>query len=178
MPSAGRPPDATVQQAIQEIGTVFGPPVSVSRLYRTPCFPPGAGPDYVNAALRIETGRRPAEILAELHAIEMRHGRERVKRWGMRTLDIDLIAYGAAVLPDLATYSTWAALPPDLQQMRAPDQLVLPHPRLQDRSFVLVPLADVAPDWRHPVLGLWWQRCWLRAPPQSGPRWWPCAWIE
>ncbi len=46
------------------------------------------------------------------------------------------------------------ALPPDLQRMRAPDDLILPHPRLQDRAFVLVPLADVAPEWVHPLTGL------------------------
>lgn len=127
----------------------------VSRLYRTPCFPAGAGPDYVNAAA-VVTWRNviePAALLAAIHRIEAEFGRERLQRWGMRTLDIDLIAVGDSVLPDPATWKMWKDLPPAGQARRAPDRLILPHPRLQDRAFVLVPLADVAPDWRHPVLG-------------------------
>jgi 2-amino-4-hydroxy-6-hydroxymethyldihydropteridine diphosphokinase len=108
----------------------------------------------VNAAIRIATDAAPEDILARLHTIEARHGRARIQRWGMRTLDLDLLAVGDLVLPDAATQDGWRALPADLQRLRAPDDLILPHPRLQDRAFVLVPLADVAPDWVHPVLGL------------------------
>lgn len=127
---------------------------AVSRFYSTPCFPAGAGPDYVNAALVARTQMPPAELLALLHKTEAAFGRERAERWGQRTLDLDLVAYDQLVLPDLETFEAWRALPSDLQRMRAPEELVLPHPRLQDRAFVLIPLRDVAPDWRHPVLGL------------------------
>lgn len=148
------PPEATLRAAIGEIAQEIGPVRAASRLFRTPCFPAGAGPDYVNAAIRIDSADAPEVILTRLHAIETRHGRTRAQRWGMRTLDLDLLSVGDLVLPDTVTHAEWRALPPDLQRMRAPDDLILPHPRLQDRGFVLVPLADVAPDWVHPVLGL------------------------
>ncbi len=127
-----------------------------SRLYRTPCFPVGAGPDYVNAAFAadVPSGMSPDAILSLLHEVEAEMGRTRETRWGMRTLDLDLIALGDAVLPDVATQDRWRALPPETQRQVAPDRLILPHPRLQERAFVLVPLADVAPDWCHPRLNL------------------------
>lgn len=125
-----------------------------SALYRTPAFPAGAGPDFVNAAIRLQVAQSPDVILATLHEIEAEAGRERVVRWGQRTLDLDLIAHADAVLPDNDTHAKWRDLSLEDQMESAPDQLVLPHPRLQDRSFVLVPLADIAPDWVHPILGL------------------------
>ncbi len=124
----------------------------MSRLFATPCFPPGAGPDYVNAAAVIATSLDPPTLLGHLNAIEDRFGRQRVQRWGQRTLDLDLLAYEDLVLPDAATHDHWRNLPPEAQVRQAPDALILPHPRLQDRAFVLVPLAEIAPDWRHPRL--------------------------
>ena len=127
---------------------------AVSPLYSTPAFPAGNGPDYVNAAARISADMSPAAMLDLLHRIEGEMGRERLQRWGQRTLDLDLIACDDMVLPDRETHAAWRNLPPEEQVQRTPERLILPHPRLQDRAFVLVPLADVAPDWRHPVLNL------------------------
>ncbi len=147
------PPEVTLRQALRRFEH-FGLNVdSVSRFYKTPCFPAGAGPDYVNAAVKLRAHRTPEQVLAALHAIEAEFGRERVQRWGMRSLDLDLLATGDAVLPDLDSYLQWQNLPLDEQKKQAPEVLVLPHPRLSERGFVLVPLADIAPDWRHPVLG-------------------------
>ena len=156
LPHGDNPPQTTLIKAISALEQAGLTGVSVSRFYATPCFPAGAGPDYVNAALTAPcpAGWDAARVLALLHDVEHHFGRKRETRWGMRTLDLDLIAMGDAVLPDLATYDAWRSLPPDQQAKATPDCLILPHPRLQDRAFVLVPLADVAPDWVHPVLGL------------------------
>ncbi len=127
---------------------------AVSRFFATPCFPVGAGPDYVNAAICVATQKTPQAVLDTLHSIETRMGRTRDTRWGMRTLDLDLIAADAAVLPDAKTVQNWITLPADQQTLRAPDTLIVPHPRVADRAFVLVPLLDIAPDWCHPLSGL------------------------
>lgn len=126
---------------------------AISRFFSTPCFPVGAGPDYVNAAILVQANLTSRQVLERLHKIEALFRRKRVERWGMRTLDLDLLAADQEVLPDLETFEAWRSLAPERQRVEAPDQLILPHPRLQDRAFVLVPLADVARDWVHPVLG-------------------------
>jgi 2-amino-4-hydroxy-6-hydroxymethyldihydropteridine diphosphokinase len=156
LPFQGRGPKATLLDAIATFPQVGIEILAVSRLYATPCFPANAGPDYVNAAARVATKQfcDVASFLSKLHLIEENFGRHRESRWGMRTLDIDLLAAGSTVLPDEATQDAWRALPAETQRTAAPDQLILPHPRMQDRAFVLVPLADIAPDWLHPRLGL------------------------
>ena len=156
LPFDGRTPAQTLHLAVNSFPNVNLAIPSVSRFFATPCFPPGAGPDYVNAAalLQVERSMSADGLLARLHQIEAMFGRQRKQRWGMRTLDIDLVALGDQVLPDAVTQSQWRTLDPALQSSQAPTTLILPHPRLQDRAFVLVPLADLAPDWRHPVLNL------------------------
>lgn len=146
-------PAAQVREGMAEAAALGEGPATMGRLWRSPAWPPG-GPPYVNAAMAIRT-RLPAEaLLAALHAIEAALGRERAVRWGARTLDLDLIAWGGRVAPDPATEAAWRTLPPDRQGREAPATLILPHPRLADRAFVLLPLLDVAPRWRHPATGL------------------------
>jgi 2-amino-4-hydroxy-6-hydroxymethyldihydropteridine diphosphokinase len=146
-------PEQAVRRAIVAVACRAGQLTGKSRLYETPCFPVGAGPDYVNAAIAVRTGLSAQGLLACLHGIEADFGRERRERWGMRTLDLDLLAFESMVSPDPETQTEWRDLPLALQATRAPDRLILPHPRLQDRAFVLVPLAEVAPGWRHPMIG-------------------------
>jgi 2-amino-4-hydroxy-6-hydroxymethyldihydropteridine diphosphokinase len=156
LPVAGREPADTLRDALDALPAEGLDVLRASRFYATPCFPPGAGPDYVNAAARLspDPGMDARAVLAALHRVEARFGRERAQRWGMRTLDLDLVAMGGLILPDPATAAAWRALPPEHQVAATPDRLILPHPRLQDRAFVLVPLAEIAPRWRHPALGL------------------------
>lgn len=88
---------------------------------------------FLNGVVRIETGLDPAALLRALLAVEVEHGRVRDVRNGPRTLDLDLILYGDLVFET--------------------PELVVPHPRLQERAFVLVPLCDLAPERVHPVSG-------------------------
>ncbi|WP_146584907.1 2-amino-4-hydroxy-6-hydroxymethyldihydropteridine diphosphokinase [Puniceibacterium confluentis] len=148
-----RNPTETLDLAIQKIARSGLKVRKISRFYSTPCFPAGAGPDYVNAAMVVRCADIPGIILQRLHAVENSLGRRRTERWGMRTLDLDLLGVGNIVLPDAAEQAKWRALPPETQARIAPEQLILPHPRLQDRAFVLVPLAEIAAQWVHPTLG-------------------------
>lgn len=103
-----------------------------SLLYRTaPIGPPGQ-PDYLNAVVAIETTLSARALLAALHEIELQHGRIRAERWGARTLDLDLLAYDDLIINE-----------PDI---------IVPHPRITERMFVLRPLCDIAPEWQHPQL--------------------------
>ncbi len=107
---------------------------AVSRWYDTAPVPPADQPDYINGMARLEGEADAAWLLARLHAIEVAAGRRRGAPNAARTLDLDLI---------------------ELNGMRrtAPPPPLLPHPRAHERAFVLRPLHDVAPDWRHPLLG-------------------------
>ena len=154
LPSVAGSPQDTLLASLRDLDGDGLSLKGVSNCYKTPCFPAGAGPDYINAAASLTTSLDADAILTRLHKIESSYGRTRDERWGARGLDLDLLAYGDSILPDRASYMHWHDLSPELQAKAAPDRLVLPHPRIQDRGFVLVPLNDVAPDWVHPVHNL------------------------
>lgn len=127
---------ATLRAAFSQLAQLPGSSlIGQSRLYRTPAWGVEAQPDFINAVAALRTTRAPLDLLADLLAIERDFGRDRSReqRWGPRTLDLDLLLYGDAVL-DV----------PGLQ---------LPHPRLHERAFVLVPLLELAPALEIPGRG-------------------------
>lgn len=143
----------TLREALRQIGREIGPVTALSRFWQTPAYPAGSGPDYINAALVCASALPPQAVLERLHKIEAGLGRSRKLRWESRVIDLDILACGDRILPDLATLDQWMTLPDDAQRRLAPDRLILPHPRMHERAFVLAPLAEIAPDWVHPVLG-------------------------
>lgn len=106
---------------------------AASPVYRTAPWGDPDQDDFLNAVVGVSTTLAPRELLRRLLALEQRLERVRTHRWGPRTIDLDLLLYNDAVVRE-----------PDLE---------VPHPRLHERAFVLVPLCDLAPDLRHPVLG-------------------------
>lgn len=132
-PEFGSPRHSCVA-ALRELHSRGVKVVRVSRWMKTAPVPLSDQPWYSNAVAEVETDLSARDLLGLLHRVEDRFGRVRVERWGARVLDLDLLDYHHQVTP-----------PQSLLQ--------LPHPRLHLRRFVLQPLVDLAPDWRHPVLG-------------------------
>ena len=152
LPRGDSPPESTLAHALHALSESPGLSLTArSPFYRTPAVPAGSGPDFVNAAAAIEPALAPAALLERLHAIEADLGRTRPGRWAPRACDLDLLAAGARVLPDRRTAARWMALSPGAARRARPRSLILPHPRMHERAFVLVPLAEIAPDWRHPL---------------------------
>ena len=146
-------PRATLEAALGALDAAGLAVTARSGWFRTPAFPAGSGPPYVNGAAALAAPLAPEAVLERLQAVESAMGRRRGVRWGPRVCDLDLIASGSSVLPDAATVREWIGRE-GARQRETPPGLVLPHPRMQERGFVLAPLAEVAPDWRHPLLGL------------------------
>ena len=146
-------PAASIEAAIARVAAL-APVAARSRMFATPALPAGSGPDYVNAAISVDWPGSTGDLLQALHAIEAAMGRARRARWGPRVVDLDLIGRGAEVAPDAATQAAWRTMDPGAAAQAWPDRLIVPHPRMQERAFVLVPLAEIAPGWVHPQLGL------------------------
>jgi len=132
LPFAGKSPSEVVIAAIERLALEGVDIVANSRLYSSAPWPLSDQPRFVNALVRVTTTFDPPELMAHLHRIESGFGRVRGERNAARTLDLDLIDYDGRVMNGA---------------------LNLPHPRLAERAFVLLPLAEVAPDWVHPVTG-------------------------
>lgn len=138
---------ALLDQAVSSLGALPGYPVrdgqgrtvaakaveKVSRYYETAPYGVTDQADFLNACLRLRTLLTPEELLETLHRVEQEAGRERIIRWGPRTLDLDLIFYDDLVLES--------------------DDLCIPHVEMHKRRFVLEPLCEIAPYKRHPIYG-------------------------
>ena len=134
LPSAVGMPMETLEAAVRSMAAIGIAPVVVSPWFQTSPVPPSAQPRFVNGILLGETDLEPQDVLSALLALERKFGRQRGAPNAARTLDLDLLAHGDRVIE------------------RA--ELTLPHPRMADRMFVLVPLVEILPEWRHPLLGL------------------------
>jgi 2-amino-4-hydroxy-6-hydroxymethyldihydropteridine diphosphokinase len=130
--SCGKPPAAIIPCAISALARVVKI-VRKSRLYLSPAWPLREDPPFINAVVSIETGLTAASLLAALQGVEAGFRRRRTGPNAARTLDLDLIDYHGAILTGAS--------------------LILPHPGVLARDFVLAPILDVAPAWRHPVTG-------------------------
>jgi 2-amino-4-hydroxy-6-hydroxymethyldihydropteridine diphosphokinase len=115
--------------------------VSASRIYSTSPVGNGLQPRYFNGVLAVSCPYAPGQLLRHLKVIERKAGRRLGRHWGPRPLDLDIIGFSGRVL-------SWSA-----GRHRPPGRVILPHPEMHRRAFVLVPLCDVAPHWRHPVFG-------------------------
>lgn len=136
LPGPWGTPQQTVQRALQALNAGPIRLVAASSLIVTEPFGRKNQPVFVNAAARIETHLSPDALMRRLHMIERQAGRQRRLRWGPRTLDLDLLDYHGL----LRRKRTLSIRP-----------LVLPHPGMTERLFVMEPLQEVAPRWRHPL---------------------------
>lgn len=123
----------TLQRAVELIGQQLGPVVSQSALYETAPWGVSDQPAYLNQVLAVETTLPAGDVLVQAQLIEQELGRVRFEKWGARVIDIDILYYDDLVLQS--------------------DTLTIPHPYLHQRRFTLVPLAEIAPGFVHPVLG-------------------------
>ena len=106
--------------------------IAESKVYETPPWGYENQPAFLNMAVKCETNLEPELLLKRLKQLEVQLGREQSFRWGPRLIDIDILFYGDLILKS--------------------ESLIIPHPRLHERAFVLIPLADIASDFIHPIL--------------------------
>jgi len=132
IPSVAGPPEMTLKAALAALEARGVKLLAVSPFHQTEAWPDPVDPPFTNAVAGIETQLQPFALLGLLHEVETEFGRKRSAPNAPRTLDLDLLDYQGRV---------------------ENDEVELPHPRMAFRRFVLEPLAEIAPDWRHPVTG-------------------------
>ncbi|MGF1637711.1 MAG: 2-amino-4-hydroxy-6-hydroxymethyldihydropteridine diphosphokinase [Cyclobacteriaceae bacterium] len=121
-------------RALVCIQTQAGSVVKCSKLYRTKAWGYENQPDFLNQVIEIQTDFSPSELLEKLLNIELQLGRVRMEKWHERSIDIDILYYNSMSIND--------------------ENLKIPHPLIAIRRFVLAPMAEIAPDFIHPVNGL------------------------
>lgn len=142
-------PHETIAAAAKHLASEGLSDLVLSAFYETTPVPDTGQPNFVNVAAKAKSALSAGELLQLFQNTEKRFGRQPAERWSARTLDIDLLAYGHAVLPDV---KGWEAVVGSADPAAILQEPVVPHPRLHRRAFVLRPLMDIAPGWQHPVL--------------------------
>ena len=145
IPSIHGSPLETVNWAITALNMQTTQVVTMSQWYGTRAMGQEGQNDYINGVALLETSLSAQTLLRVLQKIERKAGRQRGKVWGERCLDLDIISYGSVVLE---WKKPWRFSPYHRKT------LILPHPEAHKRPFVMKPLQDIAPNWKHPVFGL------------------------
>jgi 2-amino-4-hydroxy-6-hydroxymethyldihydropteridine diphosphokinase len=141
VPGAWGSPHEAIRRAVHELACATRGKMMCSHIYSTPPLGSGRQPNYLNAVIRFEPSLSPAALLRLAKRLERHAGRRLGRHWGPRPLDIDILDYGGRRVGRAA-------------RKRRSGHLILPHPELHKRAFVLVPLLEIAPRWHYPALGL------------------------
>ena len=105
--------------------------IEISSFYQTPSYPDNSDPKFINLCVKLESNLKASELLNEIKKIERKLGRTRIKKNEPRTCDIDIIDFNGKIIKN--------------------DELIVPHPRLHLRNFVIYPLKEIEPNWLHPI---------------------------
>ncbi|HYK76364.1 MAG TPA: 2-amino-4-hydroxy-6-hydroxymethyldihydropteridine diphosphokinase [Daejeonella sp.] len=121
-----------LEEAVKLLESNVGVVKEASSFYQTASWGKTDQPDFINQVICLQTAYKPQQLLEKILVIEQQLGRQRIEKWGSRTIDIDILFYGQQVIQE--------------------PNLIIPHPYLHQRRFTLMPLLEIAPDLLHPVL--------------------------